>query len=170
MAWSSRRQLREVWDKARGALAPDDEREPLPLRLAVFGLLGGMLAFAAWCAAAGVGTGLSVLVVLFFFMFALVLTRLVSEGGLLFVQAFRPTDVIIACAGTSVLGARSLTLLSFIQKAFMFDLRAFLMPSLMDAHKLADSARINPRRLLPCLVAAIDRRHRASRPPPPRCR
>ncbi len=155
MAWTSRRHLGQIWEQAVGRLPADDAHEPLPFRTALFGGAIGLGLFALWCLATGVGAGLVGLVIVLFFMFALVLTRLVSEGGLLFVQGFRPTDVIIACAGTHVIGARSLTVLSFIQKVFMFDLRGFLMPSLMDAHKLADASGLNPRKLLPWLGLAI---------------
>ena len=156
MAWSGRRHFRDIWVKAVGGpSALNDEDEPLPFRQAVWGLLGGVLLLVLWCVAAGVPAGLAVVVLVFFLMFALVLTRLVSEGGLLFVQAFRPTDVIIAGAGTAILGARSQVVLSLVQKAFMFDLRTFLMPSLMDAYRLAASSGLNARRLLPWLFAAV---------------
>jgi hypothetical protein len=156
MGWSGRKQWAALWQVATGrAAAADDEDEPLPLRHAVWGLLAGLLVLCLWCAAAGLSLGLAALVFALFLMFALVLTRLVAEGGLLFVQAFRPTDVIIAVAGTSVLGARSQVVLALIQKAFMFDLRTFLMPSLMDSYRLAASAGLKPRKLLPWLGAAV---------------
>ncbi len=155
MTWTSRQHLGQVWEQALGRRPADDAREPLSYRAAVCGGIIGLVLLALWCLATGVGAGLVGLVIALFFVFALVLTRLVSEGGLLFVQGFRPTDVIVACAGTRVIGARSLTVLSFIQKVFMFDLRAFLMPSLMDAHKLADASGLNPRRLLPWLGLAV---------------
>lgn len=155
MAWASRRQLFDIWQQAVRPVPGADDGEPMPFRKAVFGLLLGVLALTVWCMAAGLNPWLALAVFGLFFMFAIMLTRLVSEGGLLFVQAFRPTDVMIAGLGTSILGARSLTLLSFIQKAFMFDLRASLMPSLMDVHKLSHAAGLHPRRLLPWLSAAI---------------
>lgn len=155
MAWSSRHQLYDIWRQAVAPIAGGDADEPMSFRHAVFGLAAGVLVLTIWCMAAGLPGGLTLVVFALFFMFALVLTRLVSEGGLLFVQAFRPTDVIVACLGTSVFAPRSLTLLSFIQKVFMFDLRAFLMPSLMDAYKLAAASGLRTRRLVPWLGAAI---------------
>lgn len=155
MAWSGRQQWRNVWDHALGRLRGDDANEPLPLRHAFWGLIAGLVVLCLWCVAAGLPFVLAVLVFLFLVVFSLVLTRLVSEGGLLFVQAFRPTDVIIAAAGTSVINARSQVVLSFIQTAFMFDLRTFLMPSFMDSYRLADASGLSTRRLLPWLGAAV---------------
>ncbi|MBI3922112.1 MAG: hypothetical protein HY318_11895 [Armatimonadetes bacterium] len=156
MLWSARF---HIWDVLRKALTGteevDDTEEPMSFRLAVFGLAAGLLILCLWCRAAGMPVYLAVAAFVLFFMFALMLTRLVSESGLLFVQAFRPTDVMIQWMGSSFLGARNLLLFGFIEKAFMFDLRTFLMPSLMDSHRIAESSGIRPRKLLPWLCLSI---------------
>ncbi len=155
MAWSGRQQWRVVWAHALGHLRGGDDHEPLPLRHAFWGLVMGLGVLCAWCMMAGLPLLLAALIFVFLLVFSLVLTRLVSEGGLLFVQAFRPSDVIVATAGTSVISPRSHVVLSFIQTAFMFDLRTFLMPSFMDAYRLADASGLSTRRLLPWLGLAI---------------
>ncbi len=155
MLWGARDYWRQIWRQAWRQKAALRDDEAVSWRFTLLGLAGGIVLFILWMTAAGVGAGWSLLTLLFFFIFALVLTRLVSEGGLLFVQAFRPTDVIIAAAGTRILDAKSLTLLSFIQKVFMFDLRAFSLPSLMDAYKLADVCQIPLRKLLPWIIVSF---------------
>jgi hypothetical protein len=85
-----------------------------------------------------------------------VLTRLVSEGGLLFIQApFRPTDIFQTFTGLRMVPARSLAIASFTERVFMFDLRTFLMPSIMDVFKLGHERRLDMRRLMPALGLAV---------------
>lgn len=155
MLWGARDYWRQIWQQNWRQKAAIVEDEAVSWRTILLGLASGSGLLILWMIAAGVGASWSLLTLLFFFIFALVLTRLVSEGGLLFVQAFRPTDVIIAAAGTRILDAKNLTLLSFIQKVFMFDLRAFSLPSLMDAYKLADVSRIPLRPLLPWIAVSL---------------
>jgi len=156
MLWSARSHIWNVLKKAFTTTSPvDDSEEPLSFRLAVFGLGAGLLILCLWCRAAGMPLILAFVGFVLFFMFALMLTRLVSEGGLLFVQAFRPSDVMIQWMGSSFLGTKNLVLFGFIEKVFMFDLRTFLLPSLMDTHRLAYSAGMKPRRMLPWLGLSI---------------
>lgn len=134
---------------------PPDADEPLPYRIAVWGLVFGILGMSAWCKAAGASFTVALLSWLIVLIIAIVLTRFVSEGGLLFVQAFRPSDLMIAAVGSAPIGAQTLTVMAFVEKVFMFDLRTFMMPSLMDSYRLAGGARINKHQLLPALIAAI---------------
>ena len=69
------------------------------------------------------------------------MTRMVSEGGMLFIQTpFRPLDLIIPATGSAVIGASNLTLLAYKEMIFMFDIRSSLMPSVMDALKLSEDS------------------------------
>jgi hypothetical protein len=134
----------------------DDSHEPLPYALAVWGFVGGLMGIAGWCSLAGVRAWVAVLSFLLLFMTALVLTRLVSEGGLLFVQApFRPTDIYANTVGTGWLTPRDLTIHVFFQRMFMLDLRTFIMPSFMDSYKIAQETGLHPRRLMLPFALAI---------------
>lgn len=154
-----RRQISQMLEKALGgeqAGAIDDSDEPLPYRVAVWGFLGGIAGIAIWCSLAGCRAWVAVVSILLLFMVSLVLTRLVSEGGLLFVQApFRPTDIYANTVGTGFLTPRDLTIHAFFQRVFMLDLRTFIMPSFMDSYKIADETGIDTRRLMPALALAI---------------
>jgi len=154
-----RRQIAQMLEKAFGgpqAVAIDDSDEPMPYRLAVWGFLGGVAGIAIWCSLAGCRAWVAVVSILLLFMVSLVLARLISEGGLLFVQApFRPTDIYANTVGTSFLTPQDLTVHAFFQRVFMLDLRTFIMPSFMDSYKIADETGIDARRLMPALALAV---------------
>jgi hypothetical protein len=57
--------------------------------------------------------------------------------------------------GTQALGAKNLTVLSLIERIFIFDLRGFMMPSLTDSFKLSDAARLKRRQLAFGLLLSI---------------
>jgi len=92
---------------------------------------------ALWCSAAGASPSIAFLSRLVLFVIAVALTRFVSEGGLLFIQAFRPSDLFIAFVSTHPFTPRYLTVMAFVEKVFMFDLRTFLMPFFMDSFRIA---------------------------------
>lgn len=157
MLFLSRRQLLEVTRKAiLNARDVDDRNESLSYRTAFFGLIGGTLLLSFMSKYAGMSFGLALISFLLFYLIAISLSRFVAEGGLLFIQApFRPTDLIAGVVGIGSIGAANLTALTFIERIFIFDLRGFLMPSLMDSQKITDSARINRRRLTIAITLAV---------------
>jgi len=157
MLFLSRRQLVEVTRKAiLGARDVDDRNESLSYRTAFFGLIGGTFVLSGLCHYAGMSFGLALISFGLFYLIAISLSRFVAEGGLLFIQApFRPTDLIASVTGIGSIGAANLTLLTFVERIFIFDLRGFLMPSLMDSMKMTDAARLNRRRLTIALTLAI---------------
>lgn len=158
MLWTARHYIRGVLLKAFTNKSPlDDSREPLPYRVAVWGFLLAGTMLVAWCGYAGMNILVaSVVLILFVLFIMLPLTRFVSEGGLLFIQApFQPTEMINSFAHSDILGGKNLTILAYIQRIFMFDLRASLLPSLMDAFKISDSTRYKKRHFLWGLILAI---------------
>jgi len=151
-----KRRARAVWQCARQGPTPADRGEPLSYRTALTCGAVGLAIVVGWCTAAGIGPALAMVSTILFGMVALVLTRCVSEGGLLFVQApFRPLDMIGVFAGTGFLGRPALTGMAAVQRVFMLDLRTFLLPSLLDSYKLAEWAKVDLRRLMAPLALAI---------------
>ena len=147
-----REMLRATFHTGKAA----DADEPLPYRTAIIGLVVAMGLLVGWCSVAGMSAVLATVSFLLFSIAALVLTRCVSEGGLLFVQApFRPTDMIAVTVGSGVMSPQSMTILTFIQRIFMLDLRTFLLPSLLDSYKLGEWARLDLRRLVGPLMLAV---------------
>lgn len=166
MAWAARADLRAMWKRtvatlqgrpADGAGKPPDADEALPYHVALLGLAAGTLALAAVFAAAGVSFALALLSIALFLIVAVVLTRFVAEGGLLFIQApFRPSDIMITAVGTRPLGAVNLTVLAYGERALgLFDVRAFIMPFFMDTWRMCDAAEVPKRRLLPWLGVSV---------------
>ncbi len=104
---------------------------------AVIGFFLCLLIATIWCALAGASFWVSLLSWIVLFVIAISLTRFVSEGGLLFIQAFRPSDLFIALVGTRPFSERHMTVMAFVEKVFMFDLRTFIMPFFMDSYRIA---------------------------------
>ena len=157
MLYLSRRQIRDVIRKAYSRDdSVKDANEPVSYRTAFFGLVFGTLFLSGWCTLAGMSFPTALVSLLIFYMIAITLTRFVSEGGLLFIQApFRPTDLMANSVGLGSVGASNLTALAFVERTFIFDLRGFLMPSLMDGFRLSDSAGIRRRRLTLAIAGSI---------------
>jgi hypothetical protein len=157
MMWAGRRHLSDVWRAARRLATVDDKSEALPYRVAVFGIAAGSIALALMWQAVGLNFFLGLIVVALFLVTALLLTRFVSEGGLLFIQApFRPTDMMAVAVGTGPLGVQNLTVLAYLERGLsMFDMRGFLLPFLMDIWKMTDAARLDKRKLLAAMGLSI---------------
>ncbi len=161
--WRARRHLTDMirlaFQPAGGqASSPSDTaaisptattNEPMSPRAAWLGLLIGIGIMTAWSVIAGVSFIVSLTVICLFLIIMIVMTRLVYEGGMLFIQStFRPTDLIRPFTGTRPLGAASLTILAYQEMVFMFDVRSSMMPSVMDAFKLVDNKRLSQRYFL----------------------
>lgn len=137
-------------------VALDDRDEPLSYRGAAVIIALGLLGAAGLLSLAGLAFGLGLLCLVLTLVVILVLTRMISEGGLLFIQApFRPSDMLLTVVGAASLGPRNLTVLAFYERIFAFDVRACLQPSLMDAFRLADGPGISRRRLTRALALSI---------------
>ncbi len=146
--------MRERFDAA--PRPPADERDgPLSSRAAYLGLLGSLALLVVATTAAGAPIGLAAWFVGVFLVTMIAMTRMVSEGGLLFIQTpFRPTDLLVPFAGGRVLGARAAAVLAYPEMLFAFDVRASPMPSVMDSLKLLDSSTLRRRSFLAPVIAA----------------
>jgi len=126
---------RRHWRQVIANETPSDE--PISYRTALLGFLICIGFATLWCWVAGASPSVALLSWLVLFVIAVALTRFVSEGGLLFIQAFRPSDLFVAFVGTRPFTPRHLTVMAFVEKVFMFDLRTFLMPFFMDSFRIA---------------------------------
>lgn len=124
-------------------------------RKAIFGFFFGLILATAWCALAGALYSVAILSWIVVFIIAISLTRFVSEGGLLFIQAFRPSDLFIAFVGTRPFSERHMTVMAFVEKVFMFDLRTFLMPFFMDIYRIAHVANLPLKPLIKAMWLSI---------------
>lgn len=148
LLWRGRRHLYSVFKTALSS-KPTDKDEPLSYRGALLGLFLGIAVMVLWSMVAGISFTIITIVLVLFLLTMIAMTRMVSEGGLLFIQTpFRPIDLISPVAGTGVINSSSLTVLAFQEMVFMFDIRSSLMPSVMDSFKLLDNSKLRRRSLL----------------------
>jgi len=158
--WTAREHLGHVWRRALGRekARAGEELEPLSYPVAVWGF-GLSLAFILlWSCAAGIRFGVAFYLWGSYLIFAICLSRVVAEGGLLFVQhGLRPLGVVSQLWGSGSgawLDPASIVPASFVQHALMYDVRGFIMPSFVQSFKLARDRKISARPLL-ALIGAV---------------
>jgi hypothetical protein len=111
---------------------------------------------AFWLHAAGMTAPYIALFLIFFISICLVLTRIIAEAGMLMIQlSFAPTDYLLLFGGTTGLGPSNLTVLTYVDTALTFDLREFLMPSLLNGFRMSELSGISTRKLTPVMAGAL---------------
>lgn len=143
MLYFARPHLKMVAARVTGRCKdPIDANEFMSYRTAFW---GGIISFALivfWCSMAGMNPLVAAFMIFcFVFILVLVLTRCVSEVGLLMLQpVFRPMDLWAVVAPRAALGVQNLTIMALLNGVFMRDPRT-LMPVFMDSMKSADMVR-----------------------------
>jgi len=156
LLWFVRRTIADAFRKAFGrAPRVDDSAEPVSYRVTAFGLVIGLAVAFFWLLAAGMTAPYACLFLLVAIGICLVLTRIVAEAGMLMVHlSFKSTDYLLL-GGTSALGPANLTALTFADAALTYDLREFLMPSMLNGFYLSERVGVSSRRLTPLLGVAL---------------
>lgn len=153
LCWIARPHFREFLSAARSGRA--DESEPLSPRVALALIALGVGGLLAWMHAAGIPLILAAIVLALFCVILLVLTRIVAESGLLFVQTpFIPTDM-MAFWGTSYYTPTAAGVTMMTQVVLMHDPREHVMPAIANAYALTGEAGVRPRAFTGAIVAAI---------------
>jgi hypothetical protein len=134
----------------------DDSTEPLSYRFIIFGLIVSLLVSVLWLHAAGMTWTFIPLFLIIFVCLCLVLTRIIAEAGMLMIHfSFMPVDYLLLVGGSPMLGPANLTALTFVDCALTFDLREFLMPSVLNGFRLGELAGVSTRKLVPVMVTAL---------------
>jgi hypothetical protein len=141
----------------------DEKREALSYPVAFWGFVLSFLFIIGWTVAAGVRLDIALALWLTYLMLALILTRVVAEGGLVFVQSgwapLGPLAYLTGGGPGAWLAPSSVVPAAFIQGATMTDMRGFLLPSFVQSFKLAHDRGIAARPLLRligvCVVVAM---------------
>ncbi len=156
MVYSSRAHLRSVARCVSGRGEVDDSRELIPYRVAVWGLAISFLLALAWCRAAGMNVWLAALEMgTFIFVVAIVLARSTAEAGLFMTEAsFRPVDLYRMFAPVQTLGPGNLTMMAFLDGAFMRDQRGLVLTGILDGLRITDGSEVKRREMLPGFAAA----------------
>jgi hypothetical protein len=147
LAWLARFHFLEILRKGFGLERDENlEQEWISTRLAFWGAVGGGFAIVIWCSYFGIPFLFSFVVVGAFFLFTLVATRVICQGGIAyFTLTAAPLDGVIAFFGTRYFTSVGVVVAAVVQKMLFVDLRESLMPSLLHARKVTDKTSNNHR-------------------------
>ncbi|HID07922.1 MAG TPA: hypothetical protein EYP10_12335, partial [Armatimonadetes bacterium] len=150
ITYAARTHWREIWLKAIGKMPElDDSDEPLPYPIAFWGLAFISLLLWLLLICLGVHPLLAANFLLMSYGFYLAVSWIATNGGMVMVQMrILPMDTIIAVLGSKRFSARSIIISCLLQEAHAYDLRETLMPSLLNAMKMADLTQVRKRPLL----------------------
>lgn len=137
--WSARRHLAQVCRKAFGRGADvDDSRELLPYRVAVFGLLGGLLYLWAWLYRAGLSLTAIPVFLAFLFILYFGMTKIIAETGLVFLDLpVNAHEITVLSVGSGRFSRPSLTVLG-LASAYARNWRGMGMGSLALVDRMTD--------------------------------
>lgn len=156
--YSARHHLKHVWHRAIGAVPaePAEGREMFSYRVAFWGLVASLLVILLWARHFGMTWQVALFHFgVYLFVQAIIMSRCTAEGGLLITEGcFTPMDI-YTWGERQMLGARQLTLLSFLDGIHTRDLRGMLLTGLMDAQKVTEQARLRARKVLWLLVGGV---------------
>jgi len=165
MIWAGRKQLaaivRTAFSKRDNKDRIDDSGEILPYRTACIGLAIGAMVMFTFCIKAGMSLWLPPIYLGFFFLLAIVITRVRAELGppAHELNWVNPEAVMVSVLGTNVLGVQNLTALSYM---FWFNrgYRSLPMPHQLEGMKIGREMKMQPRRLflaimLACVIAVL---------------
>ncbi len=155
--WIARRPLAEVF--MRGLTlqrSPEEDAEPVSYRVAVW---GGLLSFAfmvMWANYAGVPVLVAIILLMVAFGYLLAMTRLVSEGGMPWMDEpwWRAHDVIRALFPYRSLTPANWSAIGMLT-AFTHDMRVSPMPRIMQSLKLTRETEAGNRAITWALIIAV---------------
>jgi hypothetical protein len=160
--WAARGHLGHIFKRATGRIrAGDGEKsEALSYPLAFWGFTAAFLTMVIWGICAGMNPLLSIALWLSYLVIAVVLSRVVAESGLLFVhQNWMPLGVLSGLVGMGPNAPLSLTHgivpAAAMEYTVIQDFRGNLMPSFVQAFKLAHDRRIAGRPLFALIFSII---------------
>lgn len=149
--WISRKHIKHVFLVAFGKdKKPEDEDEPLPYRIALFGVFAGLALIIFFCNQMGMTIWMALAYFLIYFALGATITRIRAELGPPVHDLFGvgPDYVITRFTGTRRLGEKNLTALAMLYWLNRESYRSFPMAHQMEGMKLAEVGNINPRRLI----------------------
>jgi hypothetical protein len=159
--WTGREHFKYIARRAfgRARARPSEREEALSYPTAFWGFVLAFVYIIGFCVLAGLRLDIALALWLSYLVFAIGLTRIAVEGGMLFLlHDTMPLGAIGRLIGTGpstwLSASSGLVPASFVQAGLVFHLRGFLMPSFVHSFKLAHDNKIPPRPLL-ALIAAV---------------
>ncbi len=127
---------------------PSDVNEPLPYTVAFWGFLTIFVCLFTVLVLLGMDWPLALCLLVMAYGFHLAVSWIATNGGMVMVQMRTlPFDPLIALFGTKGFSPRGILMMCLLQEAYAYDQREFLMPSLLNAMKMAQLTGLNIRSL-----------------------
>jgi hypothetical protein len=148
LLWTNRRYFQEILEDALGLKhrLPEDERRRY--RVAVVGIVGGLLFLQWFCMQMGMSFGVAALFLIVYFGLSLGITRVRAELGTPHeINFVSPAQIMVATIGTQALGVHNLTAIAclhWLNRGY----RCHPMPNQLESFKMAQGGRINLDRLI----------------------
>ncbi|MFC1719336.1 DUF6785 family protein [Candidatus Poribacteria bacterium] len=159
--WMARSHLRSVLGKifarkaTRMSALPDDSREPMRYKTAMFGIILSLSFIFIFCLRTGMSLWVVALFIVLYYMICLSLTYLRAQLGPPVHQMFSqgPDALIPQLFGTRSLTKYDMVMFTFFQ-GFTISQRGNPMPHQLEAFKMAEQLKVNNRRLAHALILA----------------
>ena len=134
----------------------NDSNEPMPYRMAVFGLIGAFVFLVVFCNVAGMSIWVAVLFFVIYYAISTAITRMRAELGspVHDLHFIGPDQTLPKIFGTRRLGPANLTMFSYLY-FFNRAYRGHPMPHQLEGFKLAERTDMNSRRLLIAMIIAV---------------
>ena len=154
--WNGRLHLASVMRKAfRGDPKIDDRDELFSYRTAVIGALVGFIFALAWLLVAGLNPITAFVFLLASLVIFVGLARIISQTGLAYCRATVAAPVFtVNTLGSSLVGPAGLSILG-LNFAWAADIRTFVMASAATGLKIAETLKLDSRRLFWAILGAI---------------
>ncbi len=155
--WTARRHLWAVALRAFGRPGgADDADEPIPYRLAFWGLLACTVGMTAWFVHLGVGLWVACAVMALMLTLVVVHARLVTQGGVILTgQAWMPGELLCGAFGGGIFSAAGAVVVQAQGGIMLADAREMLSPHAMNALRIASVFERGRRWFLPAMLAAL---------------
>ncbi len=159
--WTGREHFGHVVRRAfrREPAREGEKNEALSYPIAFWGFVLSFGFVIAWSMAAGMSPFAALMMWTLYVVIAIALTRVIVEGGFLFVQqGWTPLGTmaqLVNSGPNTLLPASSIVPGTLMQSSIITDMRAFLLPSFIQSFKLAHDRKINLRALFALIIAVV---------------
>ena len=153
----TRGHLRRVFQKAiLNSKSVDDSNEPMPYRVAVFGLIAGFMFLAGFCVYAGMSVWAIIAFFGIYYAISTAITRMRAELGspVHDLHFMGPDEMLPKLFGTRRLGQSNLVMFSYLY-FFNRAYRGHPMPHQLEGFKLAERTQINNHKLLFAMLISM---------------
>ena len=155
--WVGRRHLKQVFAlAATGKGKLDDSKEPMAYKWAIWGIVGGVLFLIFFAVKAGFSLWVFLLFIAIYFLMAISLTKVrAGLGPPMHEVIFKdPATTMVSALGTRTVGAKNLTLMSFLYWLNRVN-TSHPMPNQLEAFRISEQAQLNSRKLTVVMLAAL---------------